>query len=84
MRFTNAELKQRNLITEWGYNQIKFIATVKEELTGIERNGTGEMTVHKYPTKVKITKPTDTFKPGLDYNIMVKFEFERIRVCIFC
>lgn len=41
--FTNKELKDKQLIEDYGYSSIKIIATVTEDLTDIERNGTAEV-----------------------------------------
>jgi CD109 antigen len=68
--FSNEDLKERELITEWGYNRIQFIATVTEGLTGIERNGTAEVMTYRFDTKVKITTPAENFKPGLKFKFV--------------
>ena len=41
--FTNKELKDKQLIQDWGYSTMKIIAIVTEDLTDIERNGTAEV-----------------------------------------
>lgn len=71
VRFSNAELKEHKLIEEWGYSQIKLTATVIEALTGISRNTTTTVTIYKYKYKVEIKKSSETYKPGLDYNLLV-------------
>lgn len=71
VRFSNAMLAERKLINEWGYNRIKFTATVEEGLTGLARNGTADVVAYKNPAKVAITKPGDNFKPGLPLDLLI-------------
>ncbi|VDO96673.1 unnamed protein product [Soboliphyme baturini] len=68
--FSNKALRSNGLINDYGYNQIKFIATVKEELTDLTRNGTAEITVYKHAAKLFITKLADLFSPGLNYSFL--------------
>uniref|UniRef100_A0A5S6Q9T9 Uncharacterized protein n=1 Tax=Trichuris muris TaxID=70415 RepID=A0A5S6Q9T9_TRIMR len=70
-RFANEELREHNLINEFGYNQIKFTAVVTEKLTGQMRNSSAMVTVHKYPVMLVITKGAPYLKPGLNYTFMV-------------
>lgn len=73
MRFSNAELKEHKLMETYD-SRIKFTGTVVETLTGISQNATTTATIYKNKYKLAITKSSDTYKPGLDYNILVKFD----------
>lgn len=71
VRFSNKALRENKLITEYGYNSIKITATVTEALTGIQRNGTGNVMAYKLPYKIQINKAGDSFQPGLDFTVSV-------------
>ncbi|KRY50725.1 Antigen -like protein [Trichinella britovi] len=70
-QFANEELRQKKLINEYGYNQIKFTAIVTERLTGETRNGSSTVTVHQHPIKVELIRSSDFFKAGINYTFRV-------------
>ncbi|KRY75800.1 Antigen -like protein [Trichinella pseudospiralis] len=70
-KFANEELRQKKLINEYGYNQIKFTAIVTERLTGETRNGSSTVTVHQHPIKVELIRSSDFFKAGINYTFRV-------------
>ncbi|CAJ0594163.1 unnamed protein product [Cylicocyclus nassatus] len=69
--FTNEEMKKHKLVQDFGGGSIRIIATVTEDLTDIQRNGTQHISTHRYDVKLDIEKQGDTFKPGLTYNVVV-------------
>ncbi|PAV67173.1 hypothetical protein WR25_25013 isoform J [Diploscapter pachys] len=69
--FSNEELKKYKLIRNYGGTSIRIVATVTEDLTGIERNSTTQVTVHKHDVKLSIEKQGDSFKPGLGYKVVL-------------
>lgn len=70
MRFSNAELKEHKLIEAYN-SRVKFTGTVVETLTGISRNSTITVTIYKNKYKLDIKKSSETYKPGLEYNLLV-------------
>lgn len=72
VRFTNAELKDHKLI-ETQNSRLKLTCTVEEALTGISRNTTTTVTMYKNKYKLDVKKTSDTYKPGMDYDLLVKF-----------
>ncbi|MFH4975897.1 hypothetical protein AB6A40_002606 [Gnathostoma spinigerum] len=68
---SNAELKKQNLINEYGGSSVHIIATVTEDLTGIERNGTAQVVAYKHDVKLDVEKQGDFFKPGLAYSVVI-------------
>lgn len=73
MRFSNAELKEHKLIETYN-SQLKLTGTVVEALTGISRNTTTTVTIYKNKYKLDVKKSSDTYKPGMDYDLLVKFK----------
>jgi CD109 antigen len=69
--FTNDELKKHKLIMDYGGSTIRIIATVTEDLTDIQRNGTTQIVAYRHDVKLQVEKQGDTFKPGLNYNVVV-------------
>uniref|UniRef100_A0A7I4XSE1 TEP1-F n=1 Tax=Haemonchus contortus TaxID=6289 RepID=A0A7I4XSE1_HAECO len=69
--FTNEEMKKHKLVQDYGGGSIRIIATVTEDLTDIQRNGTQHISTYRYDVKLDVEKQGDTFKPGLTYNVVV-------------
>uniref|UniRef100_A0AC34RA62 CD109 antigen n=1 Tax=Panagrolaimus sp. JU765 TaxID=591449 RepID=A0AC34RA62_9BILA len=69
--FTNDELKKQKLIMDYGGSTIRIVATVTEDLTDIQRNGTTQIVAYRHDVKLEVEKQGDTFKPGLSYNVVV-------------
>ncbi|KAE9546024.1 hypothetical protein FO519_010764, partial [Halicephalobus sp. NKZ332] len=69
--FTNDELKKHKLIMDYGGSAIRIVATVTEDLTDIQRNGTTQIVAYRHDVKLEVEKQGDTFKPGLSYNVVV-------------
>uniref|UniRef100_A0A914CMS6 TEP1-F n=1 Tax=Acrobeloides nanus TaxID=290746 RepID=A0A914CMS6_9BILA len=69
--FTNKELKDQKLIMDYGGNTVRIVATVTEDLTDIQRNGTAQIVAYRHDVKLDVEKQGDTFKPGLSYNVIV-------------
>ncbi|KAJ1347536.1 hypothetical protein KIN20_002613 [Parelaphostrongylus tenuis] len=69
--FTNEEMKKHRLVQDYGGGSIRIIATVTEDLTDIQRNGTQHISTYRYDVKLDVEKQGDTFKPGLTYNVVV-------------
>lgn len=69
--FTNDELRNGKLISNYGGNSVHIVATVTEALTDIQRNGTATVIAYGHDVKIEIEKQGDTFKPGLRYNVVV-------------
>ena len=69
--FTNDELKKQKLIMDYGGSTIRIVATVTEDLTDIQRNGTTQIVAYKHDVKLEVEKQGDTFKPGLSYSVVV-------------
>uniref|UniRef100_A0AC34F584 Alpha-2-macroglobulin bait region domain-containing protein n=1 Tax=Panagrolaimus sp. ES5 TaxID=591445 RepID=A0AC34F584_9BILA len=69
--FTNDELKKHKLIMDYGGSTIRIVATVTEDLTDIQRNGTTQIVAYRHDVKLQVEKQGDTFKPGLKYNVVV-------------
>ncbi|CRK99836.1 CLUMA_CG013142, isoform B [Clunio marinus] len=51
---------------------INIEAIFEEELTGRRQNGSTQVTIHKFKYNMELVKESDTYKPGLPYNIFVK------------
>uniref|UniRef100_A0A7E4ZZW4 TEP1-F n=1 Tax=Panagrellus redivivus TaxID=6233 RepID=A0A7E4ZZW4_PANRE len=69
--FTNEEFKKHKLIMDYGGSTIRIVATVTEDLTDIQRNGTTQIVAYRHDVKLQVEKQGDTFKPGLSYNVVV-------------
>lgn len=71
VRFSNAELKKYELIGNRAIAWIGLTGTVVEALTGISREATASVALYKDNYKLEITKSSDMYKPGLEYNLLV-------------
>ncbi|VDK47723.1 unnamed protein product [Anisakis simplex] len=69
--FSNEELKKHKLITDYGGSFIHIAASVTEDLTGIQRNSSTQVVAYRHDVKLDVEKQGDTFKPGLNYNVVV-------------
>uniref|UniRef100_A0A1I7WS05 A2M_N_2 domain-containing protein n=1 Tax=Heterorhabditis bacteriophora TaxID=37862 RepID=A0A1I7WS05_HETBA len=69
--FTNEEMRRHKLVQDYGGGSVRIIATVTEDLTEIQRNGTQLISTYRYDVKLDVEKQGDTFKPGLTYNVVV-------------
>jgi len=50
--FTNKELKDQKLIMDYGGNTVRIVATVTEDLTDIQRNGTAQIVAYRHDVKL--------------------------------
>ncbi|CEF64943.1 CD109 antigen [Strongyloides ratti] len=71
VKFTNDELKKHKLITIYGGSTVRILATVTEDLTDVQRNGSAQIIAYRHDVKLEVEKQGDTFKPGLNYNVIV-------------
>ncbi|VDD91920.1 unnamed protein product [Enterobius vermicularis] len=70
--FSNEEIKKYNFINEYtGSGALNILATVSEELTEIQRNGTAEVLAYPHDVHLNIEKLGYTFKPGMNYNFVI-------------
>lgn len=51
---------------------IKIEAIFEEELTGRRQNGSTQVTVHKYKYNIELIKESDSYRPGLPFNLHIK------------
>lgn len=54
---------------------IKIEAIFEEELTGRRQNGSTQISIHKFKYDMELVKESDSFKPGLPYNVYVKVKY---------
>uniref|UniRef100_A0A0N4Z9Y8 TEP1-F n=1 Tax=Parastrongyloides trichosuri TaxID=131310 RepID=A0A0N4Z9Y8_PARTI len=71
VKFSNEELKKHKLITDYGGSTVRILATVTEDLTDVQRNGSTQIIAYRHDVKLEVEKQGDTFKPGLNYNVIV-------------
>ncbi|VDM12097.1 unnamed protein product [Wuchereria bancrofti] len=69
--FSNDELKKHKLLSAYGGSSVKITATVTENLTDIKRNATTQIVAYRHDVKLDMEKQGETFKPGLEYNIVI-------------
>jgi hypothetical protein len=69
--FTNDELRTHNLVMDYGGSAVRILATVTEDLTDIQRNGTAQVVAYRHDVQLEIEKQGDNFKPGLSYNVII-------------
>ncbi|KAI6203725.1 hypothetical protein M3Y94_00589600 [Aphelenchoides besseyi] len=69
--FTNEELRTYNLVQDYGGSTIRILATVTEDLTDIQRNGTAQIVAYRHDVQLSVDKQGDNFKPGLSYPVLV-------------
>ncbi|GMS92544.1 hypothetical protein PENTCL1PPCAC_14719, partial [Pristionchus entomophagus] len=72
--FSNEQLKRNNLLFNDSGSTVKITATVTEDLTEIQRNGTAQVTVYRFDVKLVLEKQGETFKPALAYNAIVSLK----------
>lgn len=63
--FSNEELRTHNLVMDYGGSAVRIMATVTEDLTDIQRNGTAQVVAYRNDVQLEIEKQGDNFKPGL-------------------
>jgi CD109 antigen len=54
---------------------VNIEAIFEEELTGRTQNGSTQATIHKFKYDMSLVKETDSYKPGLPYNVYVKVNY---------
>ncbi|KAK0422305.1 hypothetical protein QR680_007497 [Steinernema hermaphroditum] len=69
--FSNDELKKAKLISDYGGSSIRILATVTEDLTDIQRNGTTQIVAYRHDVKMEVETLGDTFKPGLNHKVVI-------------
>ncbi|CAD5206260.1 unnamed protein product [Bursaphelenchus okinawaensis] len=69
--FTNEELRKHKLVMDYGGSTVRILATVTEDLTDIQRNGTAQIVAYRHDVQLEVEKQGDNFKPGLSYNVIV-------------
>ncbi|KAI6223646.1 hypothetical protein M3Y99_01446300 [Aphelenchoides fujianensis] len=69
--FTNEELRTYNLVQDYGGSTVRILATVTEDLTDIQRNGTAQIVAYRHDVQLEVEKQGDNFKPGLPYFVTV-------------
>uniref|UniRef100_A0A1I8AQM0 TEP1-F n=1 Tax=Steinernema glaseri TaxID=37863 RepID=A0A1I8AQM0_9BILA len=69
--FSNDELKKAKLISDYGGSSIRILATVTEDLTDIQRNGTTQIVAYRHDVKMEVETLGDTFKPGLSHKVVI-------------
>uniref|UniRef100_A0AC35U3G6 A2M_N_2 domain-containing protein n=1 Tax=Rhabditophanes sp. KR3021 TaxID=114890 RepID=A0AC35U3G6_9BILA len=71
VHFKNQELKDHKLIMAYGGSTIRILATVTEDLTDVQRNGTAQIIAYRHDVKLEVEKQGDTFKPALPYSVVI-------------
>uniref|UniRef100_A0A915JB76 TEP1-F n=1 Tax=Romanomermis culicivorax TaxID=13658 RepID=A0A915JB76_ROMCU len=69
-KITNSALNEVQLMDPYG-GSLKMVATVTEKLTGTQRNGTADVTIYRQKYKLTVSKPSETYLPGLDYAVSI-------------
>ncbi|GMT28413.1 hypothetical protein PFISCL1PPCAC_19710 [Pristionchus fissidentatus] len=72
--FTNEELKRHKLVLDYGGSSVRIVATVTEDLTEIQRNGSAQVSSYRHDVKLELEKQGETFKPALTYNVVVSLK----------
>lgn len=54
---------------------VNIEAIFEEELTGRRQNGSTQITIHKFKYNMELIKETETYKPGLPFNLFIKVNY---------
>lgn len=54
---------------------VNIEAIFEEELTGRRQNGSTQITIHKFKYNMELIKESESYKPGLPYNLHIKVNY---------
>lgn len=54
---------------------VNIEAIFEEELTGRRQNGSTQITIHKFKYNMELMKESETYKPGLPFNMFIKVNY---------
>uniref|UniRef100_A0A0N5A8I3 TEP1-F n=1 Tax=Syphacia muris TaxID=451379 RepID=A0A0N5A8I3_9BILA len=69
--FSNEELSRYEFTNSFFHTSFDVLATVTEELTDIQRNGSAVVQCYENDVALSIEKLRDTFKPGMVYSVLI-------------